>query len=135
VITDIKHIDDDKHKLYTGVGNKLILDNIIRTVELDKKLVLRLPIIPDHNDDKAAVMAAGEFIRDKLKNKVIQVQLIPYRKMGVDKYDSLNISYPLGNDYVPPGREVWEQKLLYLAGLLTDMGIPAVAGSNVKYKA
>jgi pyruvate formate lyase activating enzyme len=133
VITDIKHIDDCMHKLHTGIGNKIILENIKRTVELEKKLVIRIPVIPGHNDGKADIIATGEFIRDGLKNKVIQVQLIPYRKMGVEKYDSLNISYPLGNDYTPPERGVWEQNLLFLAGLLADMGIPAVAGSNVKY--
>ena len=135
VITDIKHMDDKSHMLYTGVGNKLILDNIRRTVELGKKLVIRIPVIPDHNDDWENIRETGRFIRDDLENKVIQVQLLPYRKMGTEKYGSLNLDYPLGNDYVPPERAVWEANLLYLTDLLTDMGVPAVAGSNVKYKA
>jgi pyruvate formate lyase activating enzyme len=135
VITDIKHMDDHKHKLYTGVGNKLILDNIKHTTKLDKKLVLRIPVVPESNDDEENILATGAFIKDKLENRVIQVQLLPYRKLGTEKYDSLNQAYPMGNDYNPPERAVWEANLVRLTGLLTDMGIPAVAGSNVKYHA
>ena len=50
VITDIKHMDAQKHKEYTGVGNELILRNIKRTVELKKPLVIRIPVIPNHNN-------------------------------------------------------------------------------------
>ena len=135
VIADIKHMDSATHKLYTGVGNELILENIKRTADLGKQLVIRIPIIPDHNDDWENILATGRFIRDELENRAIQVQLLPYRKMGTEKYDSLNRGYPMGNDHIPPERAVWEANLLYLTGLLTDMGVPAVAGSNVKYKA
>ena len=133
VITDIKSMDDQVHKLHTGVGNKLILENIERTAELGKKLVIRIPVVPDFNDDEENIKASGAFIRDVLKNRVIQVQLLPYRKLGTEKYDSLNRLYPLGSDYTPPDRAVWEANILRLTDLLTDMGIPAVAGSNVKY--
>ena len=133
VITDIKHMDAALHKQYTGVGNELILDNIKRTVEIGKKLIIRIPVIPEHNDDEGNIMATGEFVRDVLENKVTQLQLLPYRKLGTDKYESLNLPYPMGEDYAPPERADWESKLLYLTALLADMGVPAVAGSNVKY--
>jgi pyruvate formate lyase activating enzyme len=133
VITDIKHMDDQSHMLYTGVGNKLILENIMLTVEMGKKLLIRIPVIPGHNDDDGNILATGAFIRDVLGNRVVQVQLLPYRKLGTEKYDSLNLSYPLGDDYIPPERAVWEANILRLTRLLTDMGVPAVAGSNVKY--
>ena len=133
VITDIKHMDSKLHKQFTGVGNELILKNIIRTVELGKRLVIRIPVVPEHNDGDDSIMETGRFIRDTLKNRVAQVQLLPYRKLGIEKYDSLNQCYPLGDDYIPPERAVWEQKLLRLADMLCGMGIPAAAGSNVKY--
>jgi len=92
VITDIKHMDTKKHRAYTGVGNELILSNIKHTVEIGKKLIIRIPVIPGHNDDDANILATGEFIRDELQNKVLQVQLLPYRKLGTEKYESLNQS-------------------------------------------
>ena len=135
VITDIKHMDYEKHKQYTGVGNDLILSNIARTVELGKKLIIRIPVVPGHNDDEKNILATGEFVRNELGNRVIQLQLLPYRKLGTDKYESLALGYPMGEDFSAPERAVWEPRLLYLTGLLTDIGVPAVAGSNVKYDA
>jgi len=135
VISDIKHMDTGLHKEYTGVGNELILENLKRTIELGKNLVIRIPVVPGHNDDDENILATGEFILKELGGKLVQLQLLPYRKLGVDKYASLGLDYPMGDDYKPPEREFWEPELLRLAALLTDMGVPAVAGSNVKYDA
>lgn len=132
VITDIKHMDTMKHKEYTGAGNELILENIKKTVELGKKLVIRTPVVPGYNNDEANIRATGAFIRDVLNGGIIQYQLLPYRKMGTEKYDSLGIPYPMG-DYQPPERGEWEQELLRLADILvTSYGIPAVPGSSSK---
>jgi len=133
VISDIKHMDSKMHKIYTGVGNELILDNLKRTAELNKKMIVRIPVVPDHNDSDENIVATGNFIKKELNNKVIQLQLLPYRKLGTEKYASLNQDYPMGNDYMPQEREVWETNLLRLTALLCDTGVPAVAGSNVKY--
>ena len=132
-ITDIKHMDTKKHQLYTGVGNEKILENIVRTVEIGKRLIVRIPVVPGHNDDEENILATGEFIRDALQNKIIQLQLLPYRKLGTDKYESLRQRYPMGKNYAPPERSEWEPRLLHLTDLLAGIGVPAVAGSNVKY--
>jgi pyruvate formate lyase activating enzyme len=132
VIADIKHMDTKKHREYTGAGNELILENLIKTVGLGKKLVLRTPVVPRYNSDDENIRATAEFIRDKLGGKIVAWQLLPYRKMGTEKYDSLGDAYPMG-DYVPPERSEWEQNLLRIEALVRDeYGIPAVAGSSAK---
>ena len=132
VITDIKHMDTEKHRKYTGAGNRLILDNIKRTVELKKRLVIRTPIVPGYNGDEENIRRTGAFIRDELGGAVVQYQLLPYRKMGIEKYDSLGAPYPMG-DYEPPERSEWEANLTYLADILiSEYGLPAVAGSSKK---
>jgi pyruvate formate lyase activating enzyme len=131
VITDIKQMDSAKHKEFTGVGNELILKNIIRTVELKKPLVIRIPVVSDHNNDEENIRNTGKFIRDILGNHILQLQLLPYRKMGTEKYATLNIPYPMGN-FVPPERQVWEKNLLELTEILKEYDIPAVAGSSQK---
>ena len=131
VITDIKHMDTRKHKEYTGVGNELILSNIKRTAELNKPLVLRIPVIPDHNNSIENIRATAEFIRDDLGNNIIQLQLLPYRKMGTEKYASLCMPYPM-DDFILPERSVWEENLLELAEILKEYNIPAVAGSTAR---
>ena len=132
VIADIKHMDPEKHREITGADNKLILQNIKRTVELGKKLVIRTPVVMGYNADEENIRATGAFIRDELGGRIVQYQLLPYRKMGTEKYDSLGLPYPMG-DYEPPERTVWEENLLRLADLLvTEYGLPAVAGSGHK---
>jgi pyruvate formate lyase activating enzyme len=132
VITDIKHMDTQKHKEYTGAGNELVLKNIKRTVELGKKLVIRTPVVPGYNADEENIRRTGAFIRDELGGNIVQYQLLPYHKMGTEKYDSLGIPYPMG-DYEPPERGDWEQNLLRLADIMIDeYGLPAAAGSSKK---
>jgi len=131
VITDIKHMDTEKHKEFTGVGNELILSNIKRTVDLEIPLVIRIPVVPDHNNSEVNIRATGEFIKNKLGNNILQVQLLPYRKMGTEKYASLRMPYPM-DDFITPERQVWEKNLLELAEILKEYGIPAVAGSSGK---
>jgi pyruvate formate lyase activating enzyme len=132
VITDIKHMDTEKHRAYTGAGNELVLENIKKTAALGKKLVIRTPVVPGYNADDANIRATGAFIRDELGGQIVQYQLLPYRKMGTEKYDSLGDAYPMG-DYNAPERSEWEQNLLRLEEILvTEYKLPAVAGSSKK---
>ena len=132
VITDIKHMDADTHKKLTGKSNELILKNIKRTVEMGKKLVVRTPVIHGVNNDEENIRKTGEFIKNELGGRIVAYQLLPYRRMGTEKYDSLRIPYPF-EDYKAPEREVWEQNLLDLAEILcNEYGLPAVAGSAGK---
>ena len=133
VITDIKHMDSKKHLEHTGVGNELILKNIKRTVELGKKLVIRTPVLMGSNSDDENIRAAGAFVRDELGNGILLYQLLPYRKLGTEKYDSLGQEYPMGG-YSPPESDIWERELIRLAEILSDeFGITAVAGTNTKW--
>jgi pyruvate formate lyase activating enzyme len=134
VITDIKHMDSDRHREFTGVGNELIHENILRLAATGKPLVIRIPVVAGHNNDEENIRATGAFIRDKLHNNILQLQLLPYRKMGLEKYASLNEDYPMGEDFVPPERSVWEENILELTEILREYGVPAVAGSNVKLR-
>ncbi len=132
VITDIKHMDSGKHCEFCGAGNELILENVKKTVDMGKKLIIRTPIVPGYNGGEDNIRKTGAFIRDELGNQIVQYQLLPYRKMGTEKYDSLGIPYPMG-DYQPPERDEWEAELLRLTGILVnEYGVPAVPGSSSK---
>jgi pyruvate formate lyase activating enzyme len=131
VITDLKHMDPDKHREYTGVGNHWIHRNIVKTVEMEKPLILRIPVIPGHNDDEENIKATAEFIVGALNNNVLQVQLLPYRQLGVEKYASLDRDYPMPDD-LQPECSVWENNILALVALMKSYGIPVVAGANTK---
>ena len=132
VITDIKHMDSETHKKLTGQPNELILKNIKRASELGKKIVIRTPVVNGYNNSEENIRATGAFLRDELGGKIVAYQLLPYRRMGTEKYESLEKPYPF-EDYKAPEREVWEADLLHLADILKDeFGLPAVAGSSEK---
>ncbi|MFA6008357.1 MAG: glycyl-radical enzyme activating protein [Desulfobacteraceae bacterium] len=131
VITDIKHMDPAKHREYTGVDNVLILENIRKTANMNKPLIIRIPIIPGHNNSEFNIIKTAEFIAEKLANKVLQVQLLPYRPLGLEKYQSLNLSYPL-EDLKQQDVKQQKKELDHLVELMRGYGVPAVAGSSGK---
>ncbi len=128
-ITDIKCMDSAIHKQNTGTGNERILENIRFLVSRGAKPVIRIPIIETFNATEENIRATGEFIKNELGGNILQLQLLPYRKLGLEKYSSLNLSYPMG-DFKAPEREVWEEKLLRFRDILRGMGLPAEAGSG-----
>ncbi len=130
LICDIKNMNSACHRRDTGAGNELILRNIKKAVQMNIPVVIRTPVVPGHNDHPDDIMAIGAFIRDELGGRVQQYQLLPYRKMGTEKLDSLGRSYPLGDDFVPPTRDEWEPRIQALAAMLREeYGINAFPGS------
>jgi pyruvate formate lyase activating enzyme len=132
MITDIKTMDDSVHKEYTGASNELILENMKKAARAGVKLVIRIPVIPGINNSEENIIATSKFISEDLGNKVAQVQLLPYRKMGIEKYNSLERPYPMGDNFTMPEREVWEKNILHLKDIMTEYDVPAVAGSSTE---
>lgn len=133
IISDLKCMDPAKHKKLTGAGNEQILENMIRLAEKGKRLVLRTPVIPGINDEEENIRSAAQFIKDHLKGSVLQYQLLPYRKIGTEKLDTLGEPYPM-EDYIVQGREIWEPRLRLLAEIAKEYGIPASAGYETVWK-
>jgi pyruvate formate lyase activating enzyme len=90
---DLKHFDDRMHIKYTGVSNRQILDNLKLLDELDKEVEIRYPLIPGLNDDEADLYRMFAFL-DKLNNRYT-VNILPYHKIGSNKYQRFNIEYKM----------------------------------------
>lgn len=92
---DIKHMDSEKHKQYTGVGNKLILQNFMAIRENFPKLHIRVrtPVVPGFNDSPDDIQAIVDF----LKSYDVEYELLPYHRLGTQKYTNIGINYPLGD--------------------------------------
>lgn len=86
-LCDIKHMDDAKHTELTGVGNKLILDNIRLLAELGSDIIIRVPLIPGCNDGDENIDSLGKFV--KALNGVTRVDLLPYNSGGSEKIKRL----------------------------------------------
>ena len=120
-LMDIKHMDSDKHKQFTGQPNERILENA-RQIAIDaKELIIRVPVIPTFNNTKEEIRAISEFAAS-LPN-VKQLHLLPYHRLGQDKYTGLGRTYTLAD--IEPMAEEYMQGLLETAkhsGLACQIG-------------
>ncbi|MCX5995922.1 MAG: glycyl-radical enzyme activating protein, partial [Chloroflexi bacterium] len=94
VLYDIKHMDPAKHKELTGVDNRLILENAKMIATMGKPMIIRVPLIPEHNDSKENFKALAEFM---LGLGLKRVDLLPYHSLGKIKYQRLGMEYKLGD--------------------------------------
>lgn len=101
---DLKHMDDELHKRVIGVSNELILENAKKIARAGGKFQIRIPIIPRFNDTLEDFDKYGEFIKE-LGDSVELVQLLPYHKLGVVKWERLQRKTPV-LEAVPPSDEL-----------------------------
>lgn len=96
VLFDIKSMNPEKHKEYTGRGNIKILNNFTKLCEeypeLPKKV--RTPVIPGFNDSWEEIEAILDFIKDK---KNVTYEPLPYHSFGKNKYKALGREYLMGD--------------------------------------
>jgi glycyl-radical enzyme activating protein len=80
---DLKHSDPNVHRKLTGVDNHLILENLRKIVDLDVPVTIRIPLIPACNDFPHVLDGIASIMRSL---NLRAVQLLPYHKMGSNKY-------------------------------------------------
>ncbi|MEY8764290.1 MULTISPECIES: glycyl-radical enzyme activating protein [Clostridium] len=121
VLLDIKNIDTDKYLRYTGVNNDIILKNVKRISELGVRTITRVPVIPKFNADEKSIGKIAEFTRSL--GTVDELHLLPYHKLGVNKYKCLGRKYELEN-METPDREYMEKfkKIVESYGLKCNVG-------------
>ena len=102
ILLDIKHIDDEQHKILTGQTNKNILDMAEYLSEIGKPVWIRHVLVPERSDKDEYLRRLHDFI-ETLDN-VEKVEVLPYHTLGVYKWKELGIPYQLeGID--PPSQE------------------------------
>lgn len=111
VLMDIKHVNDAKHKEFTGQSNRLILENAKRIDQSGKSLTIRVPVIPGFNNTPAEIRQISEFVRTL--PHVRAMHLLPYHRMGEDKYEGLGRAYALKG--IEPMQDSYMEELLEVA--------------------
>ncbi len=81
---DLKMIDADKHKQYTGVDNRLILDNLKALAGSGAAIQIRIPLISGVNDDDDSLEAAAVFVA-ALPGEKKPVNLLPFHDVAKGK--------------------------------------------------
>jgi pyruvate formate lyase activating enzyme len=92
VYYDLKHMDTEKHREFTGVGNELILGNAKRISQSGTPIVMRIPLIPGYNDSAENIRATAEFVSGL---NVVRVDIVPFHQLGSNKYQRLGRIYQL----------------------------------------
>ena len=107
VLLDIKHADSKKHEQYVGQPNELILENAHYIASFPNvELIIRVPVIPGFNDQPEEIAAIAK-IANSLPG-VKKLHLLPYHRMGENKYDYLKYDYKMkGIDALSPERAAY----------------------------
>ena len=89
---DVKCVTPHLHREYTGADNSLILENLQRLSRTGKEIWVRVPVIPEFNDNVEEMSAIAALLRGL--SGVKQVTLMPYHSLGASKYPTLGMTYP-----------------------------------------
>ncbi|MCQ2966591.1 MAG: 4-hydroxyphenylacetate decarboxylase activase [Alphaproteobacteria bacterium] len=110
---DVKNMDDEKHKLGTGVSNKLTLKNISLLKENGWKgrLVLRYPVIADFNDSLENAQKVIDFMK---KNNLLEINILKFHRLGQSKWEQLGMKFAYEKGGSVPAKEMDKIQEFYL---------------------
>lgn len=112
---DVKLADPDRHRLFTGMGNAQILDNI-RFASKSLPVVIRVPVVAGVNDDDREMDDIARFVA--ALDNVQMVELNAYHDLGLRKYRALDLPV---ERFDAPG----DARMRELQALFETRGIPA----------
>jgi pyruvate formate lyase activating enzyme len=105
-LVDLKLMDSEKHRLYTGVDNELILQNIRYLTERQAQFSIRIPLIEGINADKGNIEATAQF----LSSIPHPVHLLPYHDVGKDKHRRMGTTFnPKGYHMETPSEDTLQR--------------------------
>lgn len=87
ILYDLKTMDDNVHRQYTGASNQKILQNLERLFLEDISLYIRVPVIKDVNDSIENAHKIAQFLKNG--NNIVEIKLLPYHSLGADKAQSI----------------------------------------------
>jgi pyruvate formate lyase activating enzyme len=120
---DLKHMDSEAHRKFTGVDNRGILDNLKYLASRDAAVRVRFPVIPGVNDNVGNVEKMGTFLRSL--NRAYCVDILEYHDVFASKYKRFGYHVRLD---APPAPD--SGRLQELAATLSGYGLCVTIGGN-----
>lgn len=118
---DIKLMDSDLHRKYTGVPNHLILENLHYLSGNGNRILARLPLIPEVTDTDENIAAVAEFMA---QNKALrEISLLPFNTLGRDKFRRFHLPDRMGTP-----RELSPERIERLTESFHQRGIAVGTG-------
>ena len=106
ILLDIKHMNSEKHEAFTTMRNELILSNAKKMARDGAHIIVRVPTIPTFNDTEEEIRDIARFAASR--PGVEEIHLLPYHRLGYDKYMGLGREYGMG-DLTTPSAEKMER--------------------------
>lgn len=119
IFVDIKSMDDNIHKKYTGVSNKLIFENICKMARMNIPMTVRIPVISGVNDSIENIRNTAIFVKENTING--SIELLPYHKFGIEKYKALGLE-----DFIYEFKTPEDSLMLKLKKTIEDIGVKVV---------
>jgi pyruvate formate lyase activating enzyme len=129
---DLKLMDPENHKKWTGVSNQLILKNLKILAETGANINIRIPLIKNVNLDEKELQEMAEFISGlKFKYRSLEtaaprnpmINLLPYHNIASGKYKKLEIPYNESEMGEPAEKEIQQAvEIFEKYGLTTEIG-------------
>lgn len=111
---DLKLMDDAEHRKFTGVSNRMVLENLKKIVHAEKAVQVRIPLIPGITDSDTNIFSMAEFLGTIPALR--QVSLLNFHKGGGQKYRRKGLTYamsgarPLTDEQIGRIRTVFEKR-------------------------
>ena len=87
ILYDIKLIDPEKHRFYTGSGNRVILENFRRLIkDSPAPMIPRIPLIPGITATPENLQAISDFLQEC---GLTRCWLLPYNPLGFSKRENI----------------------------------------------
>lgn len=93
---DLKIINKEKHKFWTGRSNEIIIKNLEQVKTSGKPFIIRVPLIPGVNDDEANKEATAKLLIGA--TNLERIELMPYHTTAGAKYVMVGKEYNPGFD-------------------------------------
>lgn len=123
-LVDLKVMDSEKHRFWTGVPNEGILSNIRLISGLGCRFFIRIPLINEVNADRENIDASADFLASLPKKPEI-VNLLVYHDIGKGKHERMWTEYnPEHYSMSAPSAEEQERIVRQFA----DRGLDAIIG-------
>jgi pyruvate formate lyase activating enzyme len=122
ILYDLKHVESDLHRMFTGLDNDLILSNLRRLMAQGAPVTVRVPLIPGFNASGDSLRAIAEFVV-ALNGPIKGIDLLPYHTLGQNKYKALGRDYPWVNH-----NRLTDDEVAALARVVESYGLPVRIG-------
>lgn len=126
IFFDLKHMDSERHREATGVGNEQILENATYLASQNRiRLVFRMPLISGFNDSEEHIHDVAHFIKAHGNR---EINLLPLHHLGASKYGLTGRSYHY-HDAQPPDAEAMRR----ICALFESCGVACYIGSGTPF--